>query len=403
MKNKAVSTAAVAIFLIVLIIFVGIFALYTPSGPSNVVTSSTTTSSTKNTSPTSSTSTTTHSITTTTTTSVAMIGGGGGGGGEGGGGGGGSSSGGGSGGGTTSQTTTVTTTSTTTTTVIARSSGPVPNKMVYGYFIDRKGQWNNPEPPAVATSAVLNSSAVFMKTTNAAIAGDGHVDSSLQSYIQQLLNASMHLEVRVDALDSGGNPRNVSDIQAQASAIKAIGYYDTVFVDHALENPNLQAIVDMLKSMGFRVIINSSAFGTNRQVVDEPTGVWIHAKAFGVMQKNSPYLAQVEADNLTNIPLITPNDTSWIAYINQRDPGSYPVLKLEDAAETAPFSNLPLAEQQQLLTFWAQNQQAYGYIMIYPLFTGNGCTPDPGTTGCVIDSVAQGTYNLQVQLMNQYN
>ncbi len=263
------------------------------------------------------------------------------------------------------------------------------SRVVYGYLIDRSGGWNNPESPNVAIPAILNSGAKYVKTGNGAAP-----NSDLTKYLQQLINAGIQLGVRITPFgvsnEGGGpssTPRTIDDIKAQAQTLLQSGFYQWVFIDHALYRSDIQDVVNTLAAVGWnQIMTNESAFYVPKRAASPPSGVWAHAKQFDVLSKNP-----------AGTTPITSNDTNYINYIQTNFPGSHIMLKLEVAPETEKFKAMPLDNQKQLLTEWAQGQATYGYRMIYPMFTGTG-----GAGRGTYDSIVAGTYDLQVSLMKQY-
>jgi hypothetical protein len=185
---------------------------------------------------------------------------------------------------------------------------------------------------------------------------------------------------------------------SETQALFNSGLYFSIVIDNAAScsNPTIQEIVDGLRAQGWKDISENDT-GWQKALSPLGDGVTWHQKAFGVLAGSK---GGYPPGSLVGKPAFTPNDIDFINYVHSHDPNSTVVLRLELDNEAQTFGALALQDQDYLLSAWASNQTRYGYVFNYPLFTAytipNGGMP-------YYDSVKAGTYNLQVQLITQYN
>lgn len=251
-------------------------------------------------------------------------------------------------------------------------------KGVYGWLYDQNGAWACPEPPSVAIPAIINSGVEYCLAGNQSAPNKANVGNATE-----LIKGGVNLGVRYSPFVGATTttPKPLSTVAADTKKLYASGFYEFLLLDHALQRSDVQQVVDTIKAQGWQLILTNETSGT----AAPPKGIWLHAKAFDVMN----------ADYRTKIQMypsgIMPGDLTWIASVTQNDPGSTPVLKLEIVSEVINFATLSVSEQIKLLAAWAQGESKYGYRTFYPYFV-NGA----------YDSVAVGTYNIQAQLLKRY-
>lgn len=262
---------------------------------------------------------------------------------------------------------------------IANAALPQFAKGVYGCLYNAKGAWIAPEPSSVVVPDITNSGAMYCLAGNGAPPRSSNAINSAH----QLMNAGVQLGVRYDPFTGSGNtnPTPLSTIRQDTSALYKSGFYTFIFLDHALQRSDVQSVVDAIKAQGWALIATNETGGT----ATPPTGIWLHEKAFNVLNGNYQ-------QKIIQYPTgISPVDTKWIATVTQNDPGSTPVLKLEVTSEIQTFATLSVDVQKSLLTNWAKGQSTYGYRTFYPFFV---------TT--YYDCIAAGTYSTQAILLQAY-
>jgi hypothetical protein len=253
-------------------------------------------------------------------------------------------------------------------------------------MIGSDGSWKASESPDTIVSDLIGSGARYVRAAGATKIGGGIPNAQVAPYFTTLINAGISLGAAIYPQNGG----TVSDLVQTGAALKSSGYYGWIFVDNALQRPDLQQIIDGLQGVGWELIMtNESAWGTSNQVVNPPTGVWCHAKSFYLLSKQNPN------PDYTGAAVLQP-DMGFISYIHQNYAESYPVLKLEIPPEINIFAGLPVATQQELLTEWSQAQSTDGYFIIYPLFVGGPTEPN-----ATYDSLTEGTYTTQTNLIKQ--
>jgi len=237
---------------------------------------------------------------------------------------------------------------------------------------------------------IIKSGAVYVLAGN----GKEPTGPNAVNAARQLLNAGLKLGVRYNPFNGNGGstPKSLSTIQQEAQAlfnakISGTQVYSFIFIDHALKRTDIQQIVDIMRGVGWTLISTNETGGG----ATPPTGMWLHRKAFNILNGAVETKIQDFLDNYPNSTGITQQDIAWINSTLASDPASVAVLKLEVETEVARFVGLPADTQQKLLTAWAKNQATYNYRTVYPIFVGK-----------TYDSVVAGTYSTQKALISTY-
>jgi len=254
---------------------------------------------------------------------------------------------------------------------------PLFSHAIYAYLYDDSGNWIPTESPEDVVRSLDGSGAAYIdNVANQSIPSD-------TSVLQQLVKAGLKLSLRLNPFSQANtNPKPIDAIFQQAQEYYETGLFSYVFIDHALLRPDVQDVVNAVKRAGFNLVATNETSGTS----PTPTGVWLHEKAFAILQggDTTPDLGK-HPDG------ITPKDSNWVQSVHSIDPGSHAVLKLEAPTEIDAFTTLPLNTQQQLLTLWSQNQQKYEYVTIYPWFYVS------------YDCISSNSCSFIANLMNQYD
>ena len=273
------------------------------------------------------------------------------------------------------------------------ASGTQPVVFADGILIDGNGSWMGIEPPSVEMPVILNSGATYVQVSSASTCNiqTGVPNPSVSKYFTQLKNAGVHLGVAMHLQDGCATSIYIQ----KAQYLLTSGWYDWIFLDGALVDPDLQTIVNALLQQGWtKITENDSRLGTTSQVVSPATGVWGHFSRFCLLETRAKVCASPWPNWSPPSPTILSEDIAFIRYVYQHFPTSIAVEEVEVPPETLILSGLPLQIQEDLLASWAQQQMTYGYSMLYPFFTNRG-----GGSDCY----ASVTCQYQTNLICQYN
>jgi len=261
-------------------------------------------------------------------------------------------------------------------------------------FFNAMNNWAYAESPEAIVTATINSGAKYV------FVGGSCDNTQYDAYMQQMKSAGLSLGAYLDTWYIGGTQgeKTLSLIVSEATKIVNCGTYDWVDLDHMQGNPDAQQIVNAVSALGLKTWAHYTGWGTGepKYTVSNPTSGWADFQSdylFGPWNSNTNYASQ---------PPIQQADINFFNYVRQNNPGTIPVMGLEfGSKDYGKLAALSVSEQEQLLTAWSQGQAQYGYSFVYPIFWAP--TPSNAANFPAYDSIAQGTYQYQSQLIQQFN